>query len=300
MKKIKNLSLLLILLVITSCASSSKNSESADVDLDDVSNEDFRKDKAVAYKAGEDYFKKVDSRYSDALNDETIQRVDKFGGDVELKNVVSKIVRLCYDKEFEDAEELIKENQEAYRSNPAFWNQVGTCYSLQKERRKALLFYNKSLEFDTNYAPALNNLGVLYRNQGEDQKAEVAFKRAIKGNNFAKTPRFNLAHLYLKYGLYNFALKELRVLERVSKNDVDVLTGLATAYLMNGESKRALAYFDKIDPDFYEYPYIGINAAFANFLEGNKEKAKDIIEDVDTDKLKELKAYYKTIKGRIL
>tara|TARA_B100001971_G_C18268024_1_gene596372 strand:+ start:55498 stop:56397 length:900 start_codon:yes stop_codon:yes gene_type:complete len=287
------------MLILISCASGGKN-RSAKVDLDEVSNADFKKDQAVPYKAGEDYFKKVDSRYSDALNDETIQRVDKFGGDVELKDIVSRIIRLCYDKEFEDAEELIKKNQEAYRSNPAFWNQVGTCYSLQKERRKALLFYNKSLEFDTNYAPALNNLGVLYRNLGEDQKAEVAFKRAIKGNNFAKTPRFNLAHLYLKYGLYNFALKELSVLERVSKNDVDVLTGLGTAYLMSGDSKRALGYFKRIDEGFYEYPYIGINAAFAHYLEGDKERAKDILDDVDKDQLKDLKEYYQSVKERIL
>lgn len=295
----KHLFMLLFLFAITGCALGGKKSEEK-VDLDEVSNADFKKAKAVPYKAGEDYFKKVDSKYSDALNDETIQRLESVGGEIELKDVVSRIVRLCYDGEFEDAQELIKENQEAYRSNPAFWNQVGTCYSLQKERRKALLFYNKSLEFDTNYAPALNNLGVLYRNLGEDQKAEVAFKRAIRGNNFAKTPRFNLAHLYLSYGLFNDALKELRVLERVSKNDIDVLGGLGTAYLMSGDSKRAVAYFDKIDPDFYSLPYIGINAAMANLLEGNKDKAADIIGDVDTDKIsKDMKNYYKEVKKRI-
>lgn len=302
MKMTKVLSLLM-LLFLYSCATGSGGSSDSEkeVDLDDVSDADFKKERAVPYKAGEDYFKKVDSKYSDALNDETIQRLDDLGGDIELKDVVSKIVRLCYDKEFEDAQELIKENQEAYRSNPAFWNQVGTCYSLQKQRRKALLFYNKSLEFDTNYAPALNNLGVLYRNLGEDQKAEVAFKRAIRGNNFAKTPRFNLAHLYLSYGLYNFALKELRVLERVSKNDIDVLGGLGTAYLMNGDSKRALNYFDRIDEDFYSLPYIGINAAMANLAQGNKERAQDIINSVDEDKLtKKIKKYYNEVKKRIL
>jgi len=292
----KYLSHLLLLTLIVSCASSSKKDS---VDLDDVTNEDFKKEQTVNYVASKDYFKGVESRFSDALNDETIQRVDSLGGDIETKDVIAKIVMSCYEGEFDDAKEMIRSNQEVYRSNPSFWNQVGTCYLLQKERRKALLFYNKSLEFDTNYAPALNNLGVLYRKYDEDQKAEVAFKRAIRGNNFAKTPRFNLAHLYLSYGLFNQALKELKVLERVSKNDVDVITGLGTAYLMSGNSKLALKYFKRIESSFYERAYIGINASLAYYLEGNKEMASDIIDDIDESQLKGLKAYYKTIKGKV-
>jgi tetratricopeptide (TPR) repeat protein len=291
----KTLQITLALLFLASCASNSKK----DVDVDDITNADFKKKKAIAYNANKDYFKGVDSKYSSALNDEGIQRVDKFGGDVESQDVITKIILACYEKEFEDAQELIRENQEAYRSNPAFWNQVGTCYLLQKERRKALLFYNKALEFDTNYAPALNNLGVLYRKYGEDQKAEIAFKRAIKGNNFAKTPRFNLAHLYLTYGLYKFALKELSVLDRVSKGDIDVLAGMGTAHLMSGNPKLAKKYFDKIEASFYEIPYIGLNASFANYLAGNKELARDIYGDVDTDKLGSLKEYYKMLKRKM-
>lgn len=289
------LNTLLALLFLFSCASNSKK----DVDVDDITDADFKKKKAVAYNANRDYFKGVNSKFSSALNDEGIQRVEKFGGDVESKDVITKIIIACYEKEFEDAQELIRENQESYRSNPAFWNQVGTCYLLQKERRKALLFYNKALEFDTNYAPALNNLGVLYRKFGEDQKAEIAFKRAIKGNNFAKTPRFNLAQLYLTYGLYKFALKELFVLDRVSKGDVDVLAGMGTAHLMSGNPKLALRYFNKIESEFYENPYIGLNASFANFLAGKKEVARNIYGDIDTDKLGALKDYYKMLKRKL-
>ena len=55
-----------------------------------------------------------------------------------------------------------------------------------------------------------------------------------------------------------------------------------------------------ITPKFYEYPYIGINAAFAHYLEGDKERAKDILDDVDKDQLKDLKEYYQSVKERIL
>jgi tetratricopeptide (TPR) repeat protein len=291
-----NITYLLLSLFLFSCASSSKNEK---VDLDDISNEDFKKQKAVAYNANRDFFKGVDSKYSSALNDEGIQRVKKFGGEIDSKDVITSIIMNCYEGEYEDAQEIIRENQEAYRSNPAFWNQVGTCYLLQKERRKALLFYNKALEFDTNYSPALNNLGVLYRKFGEDQKAEVAFKRAIKGNNFAKTPRFNLAQLYLTYGLYKFAIKELNVLDRVSKGDVDVLVGIGTAHLMSGNPKLALKYFNKIESSFYERPYIGLNISYANYLAGKKEVARDIFSDVDSSKLGRLKDYYKMLKRNI-
>lgn len=277
----------LIFLLLVGCATGGKKKEVA---LEDLTNEDFKKPAQARYEEDKDYFKKVEIKNAGALKDESLYRLEDFDGSVESTDVITRLVRKCYEGDFEEAFSMVSDEHDRYRDNPSFWNQVGTCYLLKGSKRKALLFYNKALEFRPSFSPALNNIGVMYRKDGEDQKAEVAFTRAIQSSNFAKTPRFNLAQLYLDYGLYRDALSHLKVLE--NSKDVDVYAGLGSAYLMGGEYKRAAAYFDKIDPDFLERPYIGINAALAFFKAGKKEKAKDTLDDIDKDSLGPFKQYY--------
>lgn len=284
---------LLMVFILVGCATSGKKK----VDLEEVTNEDFKKPAPARYSEDKDYYQGVEIKNAGALEGESLYRLRDYDGDIDAKDPLAKIAKLCYDGEFKEGLNLVSREQERYRNNPSFWNQTGTCYLLQGERRKALLFYNKALEFKANYGPALNNIGVMYRKEGEDQKAEVAFSRAIDSSNFAKTPRFNLAQLYLDYGLFNDAIRNLKPLE--NDKDVDVLAGLGTAYLMAGNSQLAANYFQKIDEDFFERPYIGINAALAFHAAGKKEKASDALDEVDKDKLGPFKSYYDQAAKRI-
>lgn len=283
----------ILLMIFTGCALN----QTREISLEDVSNKDFEKPKAERYDFRRDYFSDVDSENAQALKDESLYRVNSFDSEVKDGDVLTKIVYLCHKGEFNEAFGVIETENERYRKNPSFWNQVGTCYLLKGERRKALMFYNKALEFRPNYAPALNNIGLMYRKEGSDQKAEVAFSRAVKNANFSKTPRFNLAQLYLDYGLFNNAIKEFKVLE--GSNDVDVFAGLGSAYLMAGDYERAADYFKRIDEDFYERPYIGINAALALYKTGKKYEARDILDDIDEDELGPYKSYYEQSKKKV-
>lgn len=280
---IKNL---LIFILAVGCASSGKKN----VDLDNVTNADFKKQSAAPFNPDKDYFSGVKVENAGALKDESLFRLNQFDGSIESKDIITKIIKNCYEGDYDDAFEIVSREHDRYRNNPAFWNQVGTCYLLKGNKRKALLFYNKSLEFAPSYGPALNNIGVMYRKSGDDQKAEVAFARAIKSSNFSKTPRFNLGQLYLDYGLFKDAIGQFKVLE--SSKDVDVYAGLGTAYLMAGDGKRSVNYFKRISSDYYERPYIGINAALAFFKVGQKEKARDILGDIDQGSLGPYKKYY--------
>lgn len=286
---------LLILILFTSCSSQKVKRR---VNKDDITSEDFKKAKQVQYSNDKDSFGKVDSKDTEASNDESLQRLDD-PSDVEVKSILDEIIVACYDKEFEKAFNLIQANYDKYKEHPIFWNQVGTCYMLEGNRRKALLFYNKALEYKTSYAPAYNNLGVMYRSEGEDPKALVAFTRSKKANNLAKTPRFNLAQQYLEYGLYNQAISMLKGLHHTSSKDVEVLAGLGTAYLMKGDIKESLGYFKKIDNSYWEKPHIGINYALAAFADGDKEMAEDIFGDVDKANLGSWKSYYKSVSKKI-
>ena len=287
---------LAMILVLAGCASRPQVRKK--VDPNEVKAEDFKKPVQVLYKDDVDTFGKVGEASSMATNDESLQRLDE-PDDIKVNSVLDEIIVACYQKKFEQAFSLIQTHHDQYKEHPIFWNQVGTCYMLQGNRRKALLFYNKALEYKTSYAPAYNNLGVMYRLEGDDAKALVAFTRSKKSNNFAKSPRFNLAQLYLEYGLYNQAISILKPLESMAPNDVDIVAGLATAYLMKGETKNSISYFQKIDNDFWERPHIGINYAYASYLDGDKKMALKIIDDLKVDDLGIWTSYYHQVISKI-
>ncbi|MBD65206.1 MAG: hypothetical protein CME62_08365 [Halobacteriovoraceae bacterium] len=282
--------LMLTLSFLVACSSAPKKKQSKKVE--DIKQDDFKQIKLVPYDQRDDYFAQVKSKYTEISNTESLGRVYEFDGEVELKGVLGKITQLCYEKEFKTAEILISKNNKSYAKNPMFWNMVGSCYLLQDKRRKALLFYNKALALKANYAPALNNLGVMYMREGDYSRALVAFKKAKSSKEYSRTPRYNLSQLYLNFGLYKQAGQELTTLYSLSRDDIDVLNMLATAYLMSNNIKESLDVYLRVDRDFFEDPKYGINFALAHYFSGNKERAVDVMEDIDKDKLGVWKEYY--------
>jgi len=165
--------------------------------------------------------------------------------------------------------------------------------------RKALLFYNKALEVSPNYVPALNNIGVMYSRQGLDQKALVAFERAYKQSKFTKTPRYNLARLYLTYGLVEAAVPIFQSLLNNSPNDVDILNALATAFFIQSDFQKAILYYKKIPQREWANPEIGLNISLVLKKSGKLEDAKKVFKMVRYPINENLKKYYASVKAQI-
>ena len=295
MRNFLSFNVFIILLILTSSCASTRKKEAINPEY--VESKDFIRPKSQKYNQQDDYFKAVNSKETAALNDESMARIMDVD-DVSDEDVFSNIAKSCYSKEYDKAWELIRANQDTYRINPAFWNQVGTCHLRRREYRKALLFYNKSLEFKSNYVPALNNIGVMYWHQGQHAKALVAFNKAVENGKFAKTPRFNQALLYLQFGLSDKAQASLESLVKLGKTDVDVLSALSTAHAMKQEYKTAISYCKKLD-DHFERVHVGTNCAWSFYMAGDKEKARDILNDVDQKKLGSWSSYFNKIQKRI-
>ncbi len=282
---------------LVGCATSEVDTKYKDVE--EITNSDFKPVKQIRYNKKDDAFSDVESKYTEALNTESVERVFRYDGDANLKGVIGKIAELCYKKDFTQAKLLIKKHNNAYLKNQIFWNQVGTCFLLSGERRKALLFYNKALSIKSNYGPSLNNLGVMYMYERDYSRALVAFKRARKTSDFSRTPRFNLANLYLGFGLSQKAIEEATPLHNSKTEDVDLLNILATSHLMLGETKTALAFFERIDSDYFRNVRFGLNYSLALFVVGEREKAKDIFSDIEEKPNRDWEKYFKNVKNYI-
>lgn len=293
----KKLLILILSVLVVGCATNS-GEQNIPSEVKNIKNSDFSPAKEIAYSKSKDSVNlaKGDAKKANILKLESLDRA-KLYEDFIKESALDKLAVTCYEKEFEDAKEQIQLLEEKYRSNIIFWNQVATCFMLQKEYRKALLFYNKALEFNPSYAPVLNNIGVMYESKGEDEKALLSYKKAIKVDKYARTPKLNAALMYLKYSLYSKAQNIVAGLKRIDSNDNEVLNAYATSLLMQGDAKSALSIFKTIEKDKFEQPTYGINYAMALHILNMKKESIDVFEDVDIDRKDPSYAYYQKVKS---
>ena len=231
MKKI--FTTLTVLLLVVGCGTSSTSNQSkktgAQAEFDWVNNDDFNPVDEIAYLRQDDVYNS-NSQKEDVLSAETLSHASTSQVRMMLssKDPISKSVSLCYQGKYKKAFKVISKNYSAYKNNPGYWNQVGTCYFLKKDLRKAVLFYHRAKLKDKNYVPAINNLGVVYLYQGKDQKALKSFQVALKGNLDAKTPSFNIAQLYMKFGKVKKAEEIVIGLRDIAPDDIDINSLLGT------------------------------------------------------------------------
>lgn len=287
----------LLLLVLVGCAGNGKKS-SVNVPSD-IKEEDFKPAKKVGYNSTSDRYNGISSS---VVSDETLGGLNEgdYGKNLVEDDLLGKIAQECYERDFEKAFELIKENYSRYKENPIYWNQLGNCYQIKGERRKALLYYNKALEFKTSYSPVFNNIGLLYYSEDRDQKALVGFEKASSSDSYAKTPKLNLARLYLKYNLADKAFPILAGLIRMNGDDQEVRALLAHSYLMKKDYNKSLEWFTKLSSEMAKKPSNAVNFALAYYKTGNKEKAQDVLKDIELAKAStELQAHIREVSNKI-
>ena len=293
---------LLLILVITSCSTGKVSNEKiSNSNTTAVSKDSFKKEKAFTPAEVNDFYIDKPITLNSALQDETLDRytADEIGKLADNKDPLIEIAIRCSKKDFEKAFSFASTAFNRYQKIPAYWNMIANCHLNQGSIRKALLFYNKALEVGPGYVPALNNIGVLYSRQGEDQKALVAFEKSNKQSRFSKTPRYNLARLYLSYGLADLALPLFQGLLNESISDVDLLNAVGSCYFLLSDYQKAISYYSLIPVSVLRKAEIGLNYSVTLHRLGKTGEAQKIYSDVEEPKTQALKEYYSTVKSQL-
>lgn len=256
-----------------------------------IKNQDFRKKKKLSYVQATDYY--PIEKPGNALAQETAGRMSKAEALdlVKSKDPLGQMMVACYQQEFAMGMSMAEAMFDSHQNLPSYWNQVATCHLIQGHERKALLFYNKALEVSPNYAPALNNLAVIYAKNAQDQKALVALQKAQASGKFTKTPRYNSAFLLLRYGLAAEALGLLHGLLSEAPQDIELRAGEANALALLGRWPEAWSSFNRLPDSLRQRADIGPNMALAAFYNGKKELARQILshtKDGDQNTLAEI------------
>ena len=291
--------LLIPLLVLAACSSTPEKSKTSAPEK--ITNESFKKDVPLRNNQVTDFYQGSTTSLTPALQDETLDRYSKEELS-KLKDTNDPLLEMslkCSVKDYNDAFKLAAKIFDRYQKVAAYWNQVANCHLNAGSQRKALLFYNKALEIDRDYVPALNNIGVMYARQGQDQKALVAFERASKEGKFSKTPRYNLGKMYLTYGLTNSALPILESLLNGSPQDIDLLNAVATSYFLEANYQKALSFYDKIPQKEWDRAEIGLNLALTLKNANRQKDAKQVFEMVSKPSSRELRKYYSVVEDQL-
>lgn len=290
---------LIPILFLAACSSTPE--KKSNTTQDKITNESFKKEAPLRNNQVTDFYQGNPQTLAPALQDETLDRysVSELSKIKDTTDPLLVISMKCAVKDYDEAFKLAGKIFDRYQKVAAYWNQVANCHLNSGSHRKALLFYNKALEFDRNYVPALNNIGVMYSRQGQDQKALVAFERAGKEGKFSKTPRYNLAKLHLTYGLSESARPIFLSLLNQAPQDVDLLNAVATSFLLDSDYQSALSYFNKIPQNEWKRAEIGLNIALSLKKANRDKEAKQVFAMVNKPSGRELKKYYSVVESQL-
>jgi tetratricopeptide (TPR) repeat protein len=120
---------------------------------------------------------------------------------------------------------------------------------------KAIKAFEKLLNLYPDDLTASNNLGILYNELEEWDKAIEKFDICIQNNDISVFPYTNKAFVYMCQGLYNKAEDVLKNYLKSFPDNTVAIRILANNYLCQGKYESALIYAEKattIDPVYFE------------------------------------------------
>ena len=289
----------LILLSLSGCGTQSQKKN--DDELSEITNDSFQMPPAKLYQIVDDFIDEDLSSEPNVLKQESIAKVppEEVEEAEDVKGDINKILLSCYRGKFDQGFKFIDDLYKEYRKNPIYWTQVGSCYLLQGSKRKALLFYNKAREVKKNYAPPINNIGVIFQKSNFDQKALKAYEEAKRLSSFSLTPLFNLAQVYADYGFIDEAKALFESMYRKDSKDQDVIYALGFIYFVEGNYGKAVSFYNELSDEYYKAAGIGANVAYALVMNGNSSEAKDVLNSVTAPKTREEAQYVNNVKSLV-
>jgi tetratricopeptide (TPR) repeat protein len=267
---------LILIFVFLSCAQNTR--KYADIDeptsnsnIEELDASFKQRPQEIKYIIGLDLV--VDSE--DSLSREVLN------SDLQPSGVINEILFLCKNDDIEKGLQKADSQFYQFKGHPDYWNAIGFCYLEQNQFRKALLYFQKSIDVEPNYAPAINNFGMVYLRQNKHNKAYEAFFAASKKMPSAITPRLNLAQILMSYGLYNKADVQLA-------NLPDILPVKSLRLIINYYSKEKTSSLKALQALWSSNsgdPLLGLNYSIILANSGNTSDARAVLKSIEKKRI---------------
>jgi Tfp pilus assembly protein PilF len=148
-------------------------------------------------------------------------------------------------KKFKEAKKLYSEILKIKPDHANVLNNLGEIFRAEGEIAKAKICYEKAIEANPNLASAFNNLGLIYSKNKDKFKAKDLFIKAVDlDSNFAN-PNYNLGIIYKELGDYKKAKIFYEKVIKINSNHADTYNNLAIINEELGETQNARKNYNK-------------------------------------------------------
>ena len=144
--------------------------------------------------------------------------------------------------------------------------------------KEAQNFYSKILEIDPNFANAHYNLGNIFKELGENQKAKECYEKVIKINPNHADAHYNFGNIFKELGEHQKAKECYEKAIKIDPNFANALNNLGVIFKELRENQKAKECFEKtieINPS-YVNAHNNLGAIFQRL--GENQKAKECYE----------------------
>lgn len=120
-----------------------------------------------------------------------------------------KANRLYKIGKWKEAKKILINLSERYPNKEGILNYIGLVYLKQNKNSQAIDFFEKSIQANPKYVPALLNAGISYTKRQQYQKAEEVYKKALEIQTTNAKVWLNLGILHIKREMWNQAVETL-------------------------------------------------------------------------------------------
>ena len=176
-------------------------------------------------------------------------------------------------------------------NNSLIKNLILEAIRYQKENNIniALKKYKEVLKLDPYNIQSHNNLGLIYKNQGDYKKSIICFEDAIKINPVYQNAINNIAIVFFEIGEYSKAIKRLKKLININPSLYSVYCNLGLCYEKVENSQKAIDIYKlvpKTDKNFLNAQY---NLGIVFYKIKKYKNVKKIFKSIN---FKKSKSYY--------
>ena len=148
-------------------------------------------------------------------------------------------------KKFKEAKKLYNEILKIKPDHANTLNNLGELFRAEGETKSAQICYEKAIKANPNLASSYNNLGLVYKSNKDNIKAIELFIKSIEIDpNFAN-PNYNLGIIYKELGDYKKAKSFYEQVIKINPNHADTYNNLAIINEELGEIQTAKENYRK-------------------------------------------------------
>jgi len=162
-------------------------------------------------------------------------------------------------------------------TTPNAWNNLGLLSARQGDTEKAIGYFEKALQLDSDHFIALQNLGNAYRQQKRWDDARATLERALAIKPEDPEVNYGLGMVFAQKNDSDSAYRYLQKALQARPTYPEALNNLGILYLRTRRRDEAVAEFEqciRLAPAF-DQSYLNLARVYS--IEGNTEKARSVL-----------------------